>query len=409
MRVFVGTTANNTHLQQIGQALDETGSLSRFMVPFAGIPFLNLRALANRRPAGIAPSKVSDSPSWEILRLAAAKLKMPNPWVDLIWERQEQAFDRACARVVARERPEAYLGVEHGALQALRAARANGVAAGLIYTSLHHQYREKWLNPELAKFPNLMDASSRQIAQRDGRRDARRDEELRSADFVHANSELTARTLVAAGFSADRIITVPLGGPPALPERDLIRTPPATPIVLFAGNVAVHKGAHLLLEAWKSLGNVRGGRLDLYGHWALPASYHPAQSDSVVEHGRVPTEMVRAAMRGASVLVLPSICDGFGMVVSEAMAQGLPVICSSNAGASQLVEEGVNGFVVPPADPGKLAEKLAWCLDHPDDLKAMGLRASETARKWTWADFRLKFSAELIAMMGRLGRPTPSA
>src|SRR5277367_6364063 len=88
MRVFVGTTSNNTHLHQVGQALDEAGFLSRFMVPFAGIPFLDLRALANRRPVGITPSKVSDSPSWEILRLVAAKLNMPNPWVDLIWERQ---------------------------------------------------------------------------------------------------------------------------------------------------------------------------------------------------------------------------------------------------------------------------------------------------------------------------------
>jgi glycosyltransferase involved in cell wall biosynthesis len=114
-------------------------------------------------------------------------------------------------------------------------------------------------------------------------------------------------------------------------------------------------------------------------------------------------------MREASVLVLPSICDGFGMVVNEAMAQGLPVICSSNAGASQLVVEGVNGFVVPPADPGSLAERLAWCLDHPAELRSMGVRAAESARNWTWGAFRARFAADFLAMMERLGRPIPQA
>jgi glycosyltransferase involved in cell wall biosynthesis len=113
-------------------------------------------------------------------------------------------------------------------------------------------------------------------------------------------------------------------------------------------------------------------------------------------------------MHQASVLVLPSICDGFGMVVTEAMSQGLPVICSSNAGASQLVADGVNGFIVPPADAGRLAERLAWCLDHPVELQNMGRQAANTARHWKWSDFRARFVAELSLMLERLGRSAPT-
>lgn len=408
MKAFVGTAANNTHLHQVGQALEEVGGLFRFMVPFAGFPLRNPVVFARRRPVGIPPEKVAHCPTWEIIRVAAARARLPDAWIDRIWEHEEIEFARSCARVIARERPDVYLGVEHGALEALRESRKYGTAAGLIYTSLHHRFRERWLEPELMRFPQLLTASAGRIRQRDAARDARRDEEILAADFLHANSLVTARSLEEAGVAPDRIITVPLGSPPALSDADLPKAPPGAPVVLFVGNVAVHKGAHHLLEAWGRLGVSKGARLELYGSWALPNELHPAPWGSVVECGKVAHAAVLAAMRKASVLVLPSVCDGFGMVAAEAMAQGLPVICSSNAGASQLVVESKNGFVVPPADPARLADRLAWCLDHPIELHAMGRNAAETARNWTWADFRARFSSELAAMLERLRRSPPT-
>jgi glycosyltransferase involved in cell wall biosynthesis len=115
-------------------------------------------------------------------------------------------------------------------------------------------------------------------------------------------------------------------------------------------------------------------------------------------------------MRRASVLVLPSVCDGFGMVVTEAMAQGLPVICSSNAGASQLIVGGENGFIVPPANPEQLSERIAWCIRNPRPLYAMGQNALETARNWGWPHFRARFVRDLSSMLERIGKhrfPSP--
>jgi glycosyltransferase involved in cell wall biosynthesis len=408
MKAFVGTAANNTHLHQVGQALEEAGGLFRFMVPFAGFPVHNPVVFARRRPIGIPTEKVAHRPTWEIIRVAAARARLPDTWIDRLWEHEEIEFARSCAGVIARNRPDVYLGVEHGALEALRASRKFGAAAGLIYTSLHHRFRERWLEPELRRFPQLLTESAGRIRSRDAARDARRDDEIRTADFFHANSLVTARSLEEAGVAPDRIITVPLGAPPALSDADLPQEPPGAPLVLFVGNVAVHKGAHHLLEAWARLGPRMDARLELYGSWALPKELHPYPSGSVVERGKVPHAAVLAAMREASVLVLPSVCDGFGMVAAEAMAQGLPVICSSNAGASQLVVEGKNGFVVPPANPEVLADRLAWCISHPKELHTMGRNAAETARNWTWADFRARFSSELEKMLEKLGRsPSP--
>ena len=71
--------------------------------------------------------------------------------------------------------------------------------------------------------------------------------------------------------------------------------------------------------------------------------------------------------RRAAMLVLPTLCDGFGYVVSEAMANGLPVITTYNAGAAERVDEGRNGFVVPPADA------LALALTHLNEAKGFTL------------------------------------
>lgn len=405
MKIFVGAAASNTHLHQVGQALDEAGMLSNYLVPVGGFPLRRPVVLARRSPAGIPKSKLLQRPGWEVTRLVASKLGLPSPWVDLIWERGELSFDRACSHLIASRRPDAFMGVEHASLEALRTARRDGIAAGLIYTSLHHRFREKWLNPELDRFPELLSPASRVIRGRDARRDQRRDEEMRSADFIHANSSVTARSLVEAGYPADRIVTVPLGAPPAADERELPSAPPAEARVIFVGNVALHKGAHHLLEAWRKVEGAGNARLDLYGAWALPEGFRKLADGSVHIHGRMSPDTVRAAMRGASVLVLPSICDGFGMVVTEAMAQGLPVICSANAGASQLVVEGANGFVVPPADPERLATALAWCLENPDRLHGMRRNALDTARHWTWADFRSRLARDLSTMLGHVGMP----
>jgi glycosyltransferase involved in cell wall biosynthesis len=423
MKVFLGTTATNHHVHQIGLALYEANSLSRYMVPYADLPLawpwsLGRKLVAKfaprldgivqrRRPPGIPAALIKQRPAAELFRLAVAKAGLPETWADSIWAREEHAFSRGCGRVISREHPDIFLGVEHGALEALRVARQEGVLAGVIFTSLHHRFRERWLAPELEKFPELLDRTARTIRLRDSDREARRDEELRQADFVHANSVTTARALEEVGVPPDRIITVPLGAPPVLQENELRLGPPSVPVVIFVGNVAPHKGAHHLIDAWSRLTRPYGARLEFYGRQMLPAACLPPAGTGVIFHGPTPHHEVREAMRQASVLVLPSLADGFGMVVMEAMSQGLPVICSSNVGASQMVREGENGFIIPPADPARLAERIAWCLDHPQELHAMGRNAVATAAGWTWGDFRREFVRKLIEMSGRLRTARP--
>jgi len=87
-------------------------------------------------------------------------------------------------------------------------------------------------------------------------------------------------------------------------------------------------------------------------------------------------------------LVFPRLCDGFGMVVTEAFSHGLPVITTDRAGAADLVEHGINGFIVPCGDVDALKDILDWCVCHPNEVKVMREAALQTATRWQWDDYR---------------------
>jgi glycosyltransferase involved in cell wall biosynthesis len=76
------------------------------------------------------------------------------------------------------------------------------------------------------------------------------------------------------------------------------------------------------------------------------------------------------------------------MVVTEAFAQGLPVITTDRAGAADLVRHGVNGLIIPAGDRSALLEALDWCITHRKELKAMRQAALDTAASWQWSDYR---------------------
>lgn len=72
------------------------------------------------------------------------------------------------------------------------------------------------------------------------------------------------------------------------------------------------------------------------------------------------------------------------MVQAEAMACGVPVICSTNTGGEDIIRDGVDGFVVPVRDVEALKEKILYLYEHEEERRAMGRSALKRAREFTW-------------------------
>ncbi|MFM6154659.1 MAG: glycosyltransferase, partial [Sphaerospermopsis kisseleviana] len=101
----------------------------------------------------------------------------------------------------------------------------------------------------------------------------------------------------------------------------------------------------------------------------------------------------------SSVLVLPSVEDGFGLVALEAMACGLPVVVTSNCGAADVVNNSINGFIAPPRDVETMANQLRFLAENEDMRAEMGRRARITAEKYNQEIYQQQFS-EIFADQG---------
>jgi len=150
--------------------------------------------------------------AWELLRVAIARLKLGVRLEDYVWERGEFSLDRLGAKKIERHF-DGVLGVEHGCLFSLRRAKEVGKQAALVFMSVHHSFREKWVDPEYARYPHWAASSESILLKLAPIRDRRRDEEAAVADVIFANSKLTKQSLVEAGVSETKVRAIPLGFP----------------------------------------------------------------------------------------------------------------------------------------------------------------------------------------------------
>lgn len=215
-------------------------------------------------------------------------------------------------------------------------------------------------------------------------------EVLRGADAVMANSSAVARQL-AGTVAPGRLSVVPNGttglGRPVRPADDYL---PGRPLVLSAGYLIERKG---LADVVAAVGRLRrDGRpvhLAIAGDGPLRgALQEQAAAEGAAEAvhllGRVEHARVLALMARADLFVLPSWDEAFGLVYTEAMAQGTPVVAGRGEGPEDFIVDGVSGYLVPVRDAGALAGVIARALDDPETAAAVGEAGRAAALALTW-------------------------
>jgi len=122
--------------------------------------------------------------------------------------------------------------------------------------------------------------------------------------------------------------------------------------------------------------------------------------------GEVRQHEVAEHYRQADAFVFPSLCDGFGIVMLEAMACGLPVVATPNCGGPDLIEEGRSGFVVPIRDVQALADRITWLIAHRRDLPEMGAAGrARVAAQFTLEQYGAHLSDTYRRLAGGARRP----
>jgi glycosyltransferase involved in cell wall biosynthesis len=220
--------------------------------------------------------------------------------------------------------------------------------------------------------------------------------EYQLADYIIVPSKYAKNTFEKAGFDGSKIFIIPYGvdiSRFSSSENQIeTRNPLANDIfrVLFIGQIVLRKGVHYLIDAFCKL-KLPDIELVLIGE--IEPEFKDFITDKVKLDtrikllGQIPNAELQQYYSSASVFVLPSLADSFGLVSLEAMACELPVIVTENTGSNEAVSEGVNGFIIPIRNAQIIAEKLAWFYEHPDERRMMGIRARESALEYTWEHY----------------------
>ncbi len=416
--VVLAHPGTSPFVQQTARALHEAGLLADYVTTFAYRPEslsgkllrqgLRLRTknpealLQRRRVTEVPESLVATHPLREYLRMFAASGLGPVV-ADRVWEVTELSFARHVARHHLRDARAIY-GYSHASLEPFRSQASRGGLRVYEVSHAHHATVTALLQPEFDAFPELRTEYVEHTSRLDARRNRRRDEELELADLIIVNSSFARDSFLRAGTRSERIRVVPLGAPSVTqPPHRRERRPF---IFLSAGSQSVAKGTHYLLNAWRRLAPNAGAELWLVGNMQLPAGTLDNLPGTVVQRPTVSRPELFSIYQRAGALVFPSLFEGFGMVITEAMAQGLPVITTPHTAGRDIITDREDGILVPVRDPDALAAAMQWCIENPDAIRDMGERAATTAASWQWDDYRRVLSAavsELLAGETRVG------
>ena len=215
---------------------------------------------------------------------------------------------------------------------------------------------------------------------------------MRRANAITAVSKFQARELgkdLSLPEAAIHVIPNPIS--PALLQQALKqpRVEPAKPVVLYTGRIELNKGSLELLRSIDRVASqfpdveyvVAGGRHNSIDDRSLDGALgRNGTREHVRLLGHVPWQQLADCYRRASVFVMPSYYETFGISVIEAMAFGLPVVATSVGGLPEVVEDGVTGILVPPGNSEALADAIIRLLRDPDLRQRMGWAGQERVR-----------------------------
>lgn len=406
-KIDVAHPTGNTFARALVEALDETDLLNSFFTCIAtGEDDKNpiRRNLYGQRSCQISQEYLRLQPFFEMVRLLSQKLPgtgylrrhETGPFcVDQIYRKLDLKVAQYL-RTTATP-PAAVYAYEDGALNCFQAARERKVQCfydlpiGYWRAARRIQSEEAELKPEwAATMPALRDSDAKT---------ERKDRELQLAESIIVASRFTAETLKEAPFELPEPVVVPYGCPPVR-ERESILTPRSGNgklKVLFVGSLGQRKGLAYLLEAMDLMAG--HAELTLVGRPSAPCE--PLEQ-ALLQHRWIeslPHSQILNTMAEHDVLVFPSLFEGFGLVLTEALSQGLPIITTAHTAAPDLITDGKEGFIVPIRDSQAIAEKLERLHTNRDELEAMRLAAMNIARFHTWQRYKENMTSALEGLL----------
>ncbi|MFQ3598832.1 MAG: glycosyltransferase family 4 protein [Chloroherpetonaceae bacterium] len=387
MKVILSHVARH-HALETAFALQSAGWLKQFYTSFYDeknppvkhrllrtlIPKPLLSKVSNRYREGLDESKITSFYFPELLertpmRRFIGRYNMMNLKGEL--------FDRRVA--IQNLECDIFHGFEGAVLHSMRRAKQQGAITILDQPIFHYLAIREILVEEYQKFqievPSFLKGRDINIR--------RKEKEIEEADFILVPTERIVQDFVQRGKPKERIKCVQYGFNarrffPGNKQDNIFR-------ILFVGIVGIRKGVYYLLEAFKQL-NLKNSELVLVS--PVDEEFKPIlhRYEGLFKHiHSLPNSEMSELFQNASIFVFPSLAEGSSLSTFEAMASGLPVIVSENAGS--ITRDGKDGFVVPIRDIEALKQKILLLYENEVLRREMGESAADYVKQFTWENY----------------------
>ena len=277
---------------------------------------------------------------------------------------------------------------EDGAVESFKMAKKIGLKCYYDLPIGYWKFSRQLLSKEQEKWPEwaatltgFMD-SDKKLAQKD--------EELLLADRIFVASSFTAKSLQSFSKKLAAIEIIPYGFPPVVVKREYLKLKQRPLKILFVGGLSQRKGIAELFAAVNTFG--KNIALTIVGKKVTMDC--AALDIQLSKHKWIPSlphHEILLLMREHDVLAFPSLFEGFGLVITEAMSQGTPVITTERTAGPDLINHGENGWLIEAGSTASLKAVIDELLSKPEIIINCGKAAIETARARPWE----KYGAEL--------------
>ncbi len=367
----------------VARALERAGRLAEFVTGIVAAPGSIAAAalgraaqyrpqLSNRIVEGLGAGRVRSLGALELSARALALFGPASARPRRTYDTMFRLHDAAVAALRWPGAVDCVYAYEDAALRTLARAGRIGAAKVLDVPAVHWRSQERVWREESQRWPGAMAAA---LLEEPRWKTQRKAAELALADAVCVASAHARSTLEEAGVRTP-VVVAPYGFPLGRFALDARRGDAFT--VVSAGAHDLRKGTPYLLEAWKAAA-LKDARLRLVGPMRLSRRFI-SRYEGLFEHVPHVARVQMAREYGqADILVFPTLADGFGLVIQEAMCCGTPVITTPCGGGPECIDDGVEGWIVPPRDVDALVERLRWGAANRDRLAEMGRAARRRA------------------------------
>lgn len=224
--------------------------------------------------------------------------------------------------------------------------------------------------------------------------------EVKLANYHVVASSFSKKALLFNDVKESQISVVPYGASDSFRNLGTQRNFHEKKLrVLFVGEINQRKGIKQILDCARELAN-KDIEFNLIGMGKeYKAHLYKPYEPYVNFHGRVSFDDLCKFYDECHIFIFPSMGEGFGLVILEAMSAGLPVIASKNCAGPDIIHDGENGFLIEAGSTEQLSNKIIWYNQNRKELEANSERARKLSERFTWSKYRAEFSDSIIKIL----------